>query len=733
MVHKTLITLITILVLAGFYTAANAQQIDAHPFHSVSPEDIGNICTYDPTDRNAYFKYAPQQIAAKQFDLPAESEFQITYVNNCNGQEWPDAAVQAFEHATDIWAAHLLSDVPIKIEATWEDLGNNVLGSAGPTSLYLLSGDGVMENTAYTVAQASALTGIDLATRDGEGFDIVVNINCNFNDWYFGTDMNTPAGLIDMVTVMLHEIGHGIGFIGSIVGDSSTLQADWGLNQGLPPFIYDRFTLDGHFNEIIDRNIFSSLSSIYEVVTGQHGGVYFSGLEGEFALNNQRVPLYAPNPFQSGSSYSHLDQNFFTDTENALMRPQLDRASAIHSPGPVFCGMLQDMGWPLGSACEELIVDDSPLQRPLLSTPANGASGQNFTPSISWESVPGANRYDFMLSTDYNHENPIVELSTTGTTFIPDEELQPNSFYFWRVRASGPAGESRWSNTFRFSTEFGAPAPITLLTPQNGEENIRPVFQFQWESDPTVEMYRFEVSESPDFDDLFIESEQSLVRYSVTQNFPYYTTFYWRVKGINSAGEGEWSDVWSFRTIIERPETVLLNNPGNNLNQIPVVPEFNWNASDRAADYVIQVSTEMDFSTLPIQGIISDTVFVHSLPLEPAEIYYWRVKATNVGGESEWSHVKSFTTEVGETKINPNYPNPFNSVTNLRYQLAERRDVLIDVYDLMGRRVSTLVQQEQGPGVYFAQINASGLASGTYFVRFIAGDVSDIQKMAVIK
>ena len=718
---------------AGFVVDASAQNVQTVQSFPLLSEDIRNICTYDPTDRNAHFKYAPLQTAAKQFDIPAGSEFQITYVSNCNGQEWPDEAIQALEYAADIWAAHLSSTIPIKIEATWEDLGNNVLGSAGPTYLYFLSGEGVVENTLYTIAQASALTGIDLATTEAEGFDIEVNINCSFNNWYFGTDMNTPAGLIDLVTVMVHEIGHGIGFIGSVVADPTTQQADWGLNRGLPPFIYDRFALDGHFNEIIDRDIFPSLSSIYDAVTGQHGGVFFSGFEGEFVLDNNRVPLYAPNPFRPGSSYSHLDQHYFTDTENALMRPQLDMASAIHSPGPVFCGMLQDMGWPLGSACEQLLFDDSPLQRPMLSAPANGSFDQGLLPEISWDEVPGAESYELIISEDFNHENQLIEQSLTGTSYNIQQELKPSSMYFWRVRASGAAGQSRWSNTFRFSTEFGAPPPITLLRPQDGETDVWPVFQFQWEAHPAVETYRLEVSESPDFDDLYLESEQTFVNYSSAQDFPFYTDFYWRVKGINSTGKGEWSDVWSFKTIIERPETVVLNNPGDNMNQIPVEPEFSWDESERAADYVIQVSTEADFSLIPVQGLVSETTFVHNMPLELAEIYYWRVRATNAGGQSDWSNVKSFTTKVGETKINPNYPNPFNSVTNLRYQLADQRNVLIDVFDLNGRRVSTLVQQEQGPGVYFAQMDASGLASGTYFIRFMAGDITDIQKMALIK
>ena len=120
-------------------------------------------------------------------------------------------------------------------------------------------------------------------------------------------------------------------------------------------------------------------------------------------------------------------------------------------------------------------------------------------------------------------------------------------------------------------------------------------------------------------------------------------------------------------------------------------------------------------------------------PLEFATIYYWRVKATNVGGESEFSDPQQFTTVVQETAIMPNYPNPFNASTTIRFQLAESSEVTLDVFDTVGRRIATLVNEEMQPGVYFESLQAAGYASGTYFIRIVAGDFMEVQKMAVIK
>jgi len=81
----------------------------------------------------------------------------------------------------------------------------------------------------------------------------------------------------------------------------------------------------------------------------------------------------------------------------------------------------------------------------------------------------------------------------------------------------------------------------------------------------------------------------------------------------------------------------------------------------------------------------------------------------------------------------PNYPNPFNPTTTVRYQISERSQVTLELYNVIGRKVSTIVSQTQPAGIYTVSINGANLSSGTYFLRIKAGDFSQIQKMALIK
>jgi hypothetical protein len=727
---------ITFLFLLVTTATALSQQIKIERAIAVEPEEIGNVCTLPATDINANYRYVPQRAKVAEGIEPQNqtANFDISYVNDCEGREWPEQAKTAFDYAVSIWSTHLESTIPIRIEASWTALGGNTLGSAGPTLLFTLSGDGVEPNTFYTIAQASAMLGEDLVSQNSVEFDVRVNMNCNFTDWYYGLDANPSLNDIDFVTVLLHEIGHGIGFIGSMFGDNDTQSADWGLSNPPLPIIYDQFTLDGEFQNLIDDAAYINGSSLlYQAVTGQLGGVFFDGPESEFSIDNQRVQLYTPNPYQPGSSYSHLDQATFGQSENALMRPQLDRQFAVHSPGPLFCAMLEDMGWPLGSSCIDLITDDSEIQRPMLSLPGNGSFDQDLSPGFVWAEIAGADEYQIQISTDFNHSNQVFDDVVNGTSLTVPVQLIPDTRYFWRVRGRSGNTVGSWSNTFRFTTLIGIPEQVALLAPGNGAENISPNFTLQWMEVPGAENYRLQLSTDENFETTMINRLIPVTSFSTSQMLNFSTMYFWRVRAENSAGESPWSEVWSYSTIIERPEPVSLASPADEEGQVSSTPTLSWEASERATNYRVEVSTDPDFSQLPVQGTSTETTFTVPNPLEFATIYYWRIKAVNIGGESDWSPVASFTTEVRETKIFANYPNPFNSSTTLKYQLSEQLPVTIELYDIGGRRIAKLVDGVQSAGVYFVPFNASSVASGTYLVRFISGDITDIQKLTVVK
>lgn len=90
-------------------------------------------------------------------------------------------------------------------------------------------------------------------------------------------------------------------------------------------------------------------------------------------------------------------------------------------------------------------------------------------------------------------------------------------------------------------------------------------------------------------------------------------------------------------------------------------------------------------------------------------------------------------TPASEFGLSGNYPNPFNPTTTISYKLPISSQVTIRVYDVLGREVSTLVNEVKEPGTYTVQWNAGPVASGIYFCQLTAGNLVSTRKMFVLK
>ena len=303
-----------------------AQRICGLPSMRCMHEACGQGLEAIPVDANTF-------IAAPAWYTP-DAPRDANIIANYNG--FPSDAIIAFNHAVDIWSVLIASDVTIRIDATWEDLGSNALAQAAPTNLQENFDGAPFEDTYYAVALANALGGTDLSEQS--------DITCSFNssaNWYFGTDGATPSGTYDFVTAALHEIAHGLGFIGSayytngfgFIGTANT------------PYPYDHFTETADSTTLLDlpngsQTLGSALTS---------NAIYWNGSGGMEGVGGGRPRIYAPSLYSVGSSYSHLNESTYpAGTPNSLMTPGLNTAEANHDPGPALLGMFSDMGWNIG-------------------------------------------------------------------------------------------------------------------------------------------------------------------------------------------------------------------------------------------------------------------------------------------------------------------------------------------------------------------------------------------------
>lgn len=87
----------------------------------------------------------------------------------------------------------------------------------------------------------------------------------------------------------------------------------------------------------------------------------------------------------------------------------------------------------------------------------------------------------------------------------------------------------------------------------------------------------------------------------------------------------------------------------------------------------------------------------------------------------------------GEFALYPNYPNPFNSATTIRYSLPTACDVHLAIYDVLGRNVATLVEGQKSAGIHVVNWQADNLSSGVYFYRLRAGECYQSNAMILLK
>lgn len=121
-------------------------------------------------------------------------------------------------------------------------------------------------------------------------------------------------------------------------------------------------------------------------------------------------------------------------------------------------------------------------------------------------------------------------------------------------------------------------------------------------------------------------------------------------------------------------------------------------------------------------------IFAAIDPLEPGIIGGIYRTVNQVTG------VKNNIVEAVEYfNLGQNYPNPFNPTTNIEYSLPEASFVRLKVYDLLGKEVATLVNEEQAAGSFEADFSADNLASGLYFAQLRAGNFSKTIKMNLLK
>lgn len=243
----------------------------------------------------------------------------------------PSVARPAIQAAIDIWSENFSSTVPVNVNVKWGSSSSyGVLASASAKNNFSNFNGAPDRTLYYASALANALAGRDL---DPSSPEVEISITSNA-PWYYGIDGKCPPRSFDLVSVILHELGHGLGFVSGNYYDSFS-----GFGRVDQPTPFDAYAQlpDG-------RRLADLPSPSLEAGKAMTSSLFWSGENAIKANNGIKPKLYTPSVYEPGSSISHLDEATFSQSaDNAVMTPNLDAGEVFHLPGPLLLAMFEDM------------------------------------------------------------------------------------------------------------------------------------------------------------------------------------------------------------------------------------------------------------------------------------------------------------------------------------------------------------------------------------------------------
>ncbi len=340
-----------------------------------------------------------------------------------------------------------------------------------------------------------------------------------------------------------------------------------------------------------------------------------------------------------------------------------------------------------------------------------------------------------------------LTLDTTGAVAIRDtaitdtvkgvQNLQNNKFYYWRVKAKNVIGWGQFSEWRRFKTIVPIPSITLLSRPLNNAVALQTNPQLIWRKAEYGDVYQLQVSKEPSFGNMTFNDSTLTDTSKTLDSLEFKTKYYWRVRSHNIAGWGAFSLIRTFTTKF-RP--IIAPTALSATATIPGKVNLLWiDNSDNETGFVIL--RKAGDSTSGNSLISIDTVaanlsaFIDSTVADSSKFSY-KVYAINIDTLSAQSNYATVTTLTSireifaglipkEYQIEQNYPNPFNPTTTIRYGLPFESEVKIEIYDISGQRVTSLVDESQKAGYYEVFFKIDGLSSGIYFYIINAKETGD--------
>jgi hypothetical protein len=298
--------------------------------------------------------------------------------------------------------------------------------------------------------------------------------------------------------------------------------------------------------------------------------------------------------------------------------------------------------------------------------------------------------------------------------------------------------------------ECPLPGVPTLQLPADGSKNLGAPWEFDWTYMPGATSNQIQIDADINFPNPVISVKTPISSFE-TSDLEDGTTYYWRVSACNVCGCGKWTAVWHFTTSCSVLEAPVLLSPFDGDMDLPFPTPLDWSDVSGGMAYHLQVDDDADFASPETEVTVALSEYISGGAMVGGTTYYWRVRVANNCGWSPWSERWSFTlgittdvSDIGapeaprEYALNRNYPNPFNPQTHVEFTLPRKSFVNVAVFDILGRRIRVLVNEEMTAGLKRVtwdgrDENGQEVSSGVYLCRMNAGGFSDARKMLLLR
>ncbi|MEO0078123.1 MAG: hypothetical protein ABIK86_03880 [candidate division WOR-3 bacterium] len=300
-------------------------------------------------------------------------------------------------------------------------------------------------------------------------------------------------------------------------------------------------------------------------------------------------------------------------------------------------------------------------------TPVLPAQGDTLTANpvlMVWQPSGSVQRYHVQLADNPGFNSPFVNDSLVTDT-VRAESLPEYSITYWRVRGRNAAGWGAWTSPTRwYGVVTQVPPVLAQVYPPHDTTVTVSQVVFVWRRTTWPRKYWLEVAFDTGFSRIFLRDSGLADTFCPVLGLAD-STYYWRVRAQNKKGWGNWQPVPRRLTVITQTPQVpdlLLPLFGDTLTANPV--RMVWSRSPTAYRYRVQLADNPGFSPVLVDdSTLTDTSFLYSLP--DYSRTFWRVRARNIAGWSQWTAPAYWFCVVTHTpgELNLAYPNPDTTLT----------------------------------------------------------------------